>query len=157
MPGKITEKVIEQWKPILADAIHEWAKQQTLTIALQNPNTAADLGTAEEGDESIEKSERHGLRRKFWDGLLSRPKAKGTRHADLTPGEYNWIGAGSGVRGLPFVYVIAKDEGRVELYIDRGAGTTEENKSIFETLHMHKDEIEKVFGGALSWQRLDDK
>jgi hypothetical protein len=33
----LTEKRVEEWKPILADAIQEWAKQQALTIALQHP------------------------------------------------------------------------------------------------------------------------
>jgi hypothetical protein len=101
--------------------------------------------------------ERYGLRRRFWEGLLNRPKVKNTRHADIAPGEFSWIGAGSGVRGLPFVYAVQKEEGRVELYIDRGAGKAAENKAIFDRIHQHKEEIEKAFGGALSWQRLDDK
>jgi len=70
-----------------------------------------------------DQRERYGLRKRFWEGLLSRPKAKTTRHADIKPGEYSWIGAGSGVRGLPFTYVIHQDEGRVELFIDRGANS----------------------------------
>ncbi len=102
--------------------------------------------------------ERYALRLKFWQELLNRPKAKNTRHANLTvSGEYHYIGAGSGVRGVPFNYVIRQDEGTVELYIDRGAGMTAENKDIFDRLHRHKEEIEKTFGGGLSWQRLDDK
>jgi hypothetical protein len=101
--------------------------------------------------------ERDGLRKKFWQALLDRPKMKGTRHADIAPGVFSWIGAGSGVRGLPFRYVIRKTEGEVDLYIDRGAGKTAENKDIFDRLQKHKEEIERTFGGALSWQRLDDK
>jgi hypothetical protein len=104
-----------------------------------------------------DQPERHHLRKKFWQALLDRPKMKGTRHADIAPGEYSWIAAGSGVRGLPFVYAIGQGEGRVELYIDRGAGKTAENKEIYDWLHKHKAEIERDFGGPLSWQRLDDK
>jgi len=33
----MTERRIEEWKPILANAIQEWAKQQALTMALQRP------------------------------------------------------------------------------------------------------------------------
>ncbi len=33
----LTEKRIEEWKPILENAIREWAKQQALTMALQRP------------------------------------------------------------------------------------------------------------------------
>ncbi len=34
---KIYDKVIEEWKPILASAISEWARQKTLTSVLDNP------------------------------------------------------------------------------------------------------------------------
>jgi hypothetical protein len=104
-----------------------------------------------------DQPERHDLRKKFWQALLDRPKMKGTRHADIAPGEYSWVAAGSGVRGLPFVYAIGQGEGRVELYIDRGAGKAAENKELFDRLHRHKEEIEQSFGAPLSWQRLDDK
>ncbi len=42
-----------------------------------------------------------------------------------------------------------------ELYIDRGDAM--ENKRIFDQIHARKDEIEKAFNGALSWERLDAK
>ena len=60
------------------------------------------------------------------------------------------------MRGLGFNYVIGKDKGRVELYIARGEGA-EANKQIFDRFQKNKEEIEKAFGGVLSWQRLDDK
>src|SRR5262249_41630919 len=113
-------------------------------------------------DESNSPSEqnpsgRTGPRKRFWDGLLSRPKARNTRHANIATGEVGWIAAGSGVRGLPLSYVIGQDEGRVELYIDRGTNQTETNKHIFDQLHRQKKKIERDFGGELSWQRLNDK
>jgi hypothetical protein len=101
--------------------------------------------------------ERYDIRKRFWQALLSRPNAKGTRHENIAPSKFSWIGAGSGVQGCPFTYSIGKNEGRVELYIDRGAGKQAENKDIFDRLHKHKAEIEKAFGGELSWQRLNDK
>ena len=89
--------------------------------------------------------------------LLSLPKAKGTRHANRTTSDDGWFDAGSGVRGLPFRCSIGQDESRIELYIDRGAGKAAENKRIFDRLHAQQKEIERDFGGELSWQRLDDK
>jgi hypothetical protein len=261
-------RIVEEWKPILVNAIHEWAKQKTLTMAL-HPQSQAGAGQRpppprvgerskrRQGDASLvdligagiltpplnlfrkykgkrleatllaggavefqgqkhdtcsaaaeaaratvsgrqmntngwtfwqyhgtggkkltlrdarhqivpppredtsgqrglrHQAERYEIRKRFWKGLLSRPKAKGTRHADITPGEYQYIGAGSGVRGLPFTYFIRQDEGTVELYIDRGAA--EANKRIFDRLHSQKKEIEAGFGSELSWQRLNDK
>jgi predicted type IV restriction endonuclease len=106
---------------------------------------------------SEDQPERRRLRLKFWQGLLSRPGVKSTRHAELSPGDSGWIAAGSGLRGLPFVYAIKQEEGRVELFIDRGAGKAAENKRIFDRLEGSKQEIERTFGGKLSWERLEGK
>jgi serine/threonine protein kinase len=116
-----------------------------------------ETDTATEPEDEHEQPERHGLRLKFWEGLLRHPRIKDTGHANLKPGTRHWLGTGSGVRGLPFTYVIFQREARVEIYIDRGSGKVAENKQIFNQLYSHKDEIEKTFGGELSWQRLDDK
>ncbi len=52
-------------------------------------------------------------------------------------------------------YVVLQDETRAELYID--AREAAENKALFDALHAERLAIEADFGGALSWQRLDDK
>jgi hypothetical protein len=106
---------------------------------------------------AVKRPKRYSLRKRFWEGVLARAKAKNTRHAHIVPGEYNCVGASSGIRGLNFNYCIAKAAGKVELYIDRGPKGTEENKHIFDRLQQQKDDIERAFDGALSWQRLDDK
>jgi hypothetical protein len=102
-----------------------------------------------------ERAERYGIRKRFWQGLLARATARTPLHANISPGEYHWVGASSGMRGLNFNYVIRQVEGTVELYIDRGAVEGEANKRIFDRLLARKDEIEAAFGGELSWQRLD--
>ena len=53
------------------------------------------------------------------------------------------MGAGSGVRGVPFNYVIGQDEVKVELYIDRGKDQKEANERIFDQLQSQKNEIER--------------
>jgi hypothetical protein len=103
-----------------------------------------------------ERAERYDLRKKFWQALLARTSGRTPLHANISAGEYHWIGTSSGVRGLNLNYTIRQDEGTAELYIDRGPDA-ETNKRIFDFLRNHKAEIEQVFGGELSWQRLDDK
>ena len=146
-----------EWKDEHGKALKELEK-------LDGPNKSAPgqdaIPSQAEPDSpgSSPEPERYGLRLKFWQGLLSRAKAKNTRHANIAiSGEYNFIGAGSGLRGLPFNYVIRQDEVTVEVYIDRGPGKAEENKRMFDSLHKHKNEIEQAIGGELAWQRLEGK
>jgi hypothetical protein len=61
------------------------------------------------------------------------------------------------VRGLGLNYVVLQDECGAELYIDRGKNSDSENKAIYDQLAAHREEIEKAFGGPLSWERLDAK
>jgi hypothetical protein len=139
------------WKYQAADG-----KARTLADARQQ--LAGSKGKVVGGEEGAEdQPERRRLRLRFWQGLLSRPKVQATRHAGIKPVMYGWINAGSGVRGLPFVYAVKQHEARIELFIDRGAGTAAENKEIFDRLCERKAEIEKTFGGELSWQRLGGK
>ena len=101
------------------------------------------------------RAERYDERLRFWEGVVALARTRKTRHANIKPGTYHWLGASSGVRGLGFNYVIVQEFGVVELYIDRRDGT--ENKRVFDQLFAKRDEIENSFGGKLSWERLDDK
>ena len=51
--------------------------------------------------------------------------------------------------------MITQHAATAELYIDRG--DAEENQSVFDSLHEHKDEIETAYGGDLSWEPLEGK
>jgi hypothetical protein len=101
------------------------------------------------------RAERYDIRLKFWEGLVAIARERGTRHANIKPGAYHWLGAGSGIGGLSFNYVIVQEHGVVELYVDRK--DADENKRLFDELHAHKDEVEQIFGGELVWDRLDSK
>ena len=104
-----------------------------------------------------ERAERYGIRKRFWQGLLTRAATKTPLHANISPSESSWVGVSSGMRGLAFNYVTGQHESRVELYIDRGAEGADASKRIFDRLHSGKEQIESSFGGELSWQRLDGK
>jgi hypothetical protein len=47
----LTSKVVEEWKPIIQNAIEEWARQRTLTSVLEAPRPAANGTGADEADE----------------------------------------------------------------------------------------------------------
>lgn len=109
------------------------------------------------GKAKKEFAERYDIRRDFWKQLLDHAKTKTRLHAGITPRQYMWIGTGAGKRGLGYNYVVWEHETGVELYIDRGGNCDAENKSIFDALFAKKNEIEKVFGEPLEWERLDNK
>lgn len=102
-------------------------------------------------------AERYAVRRKFWEQLLARAEQKTGLHSSISPSEYHYISVTSGLRGLAYQYVLRQDGGSVLLYIDRGAGQTEVNKKLFDTLNAARGEVEQAFGGPLVWDRLDDK
>ncbi len=101
------------------------------------------------------RAERGDVHLRFWEGLIAIARTRHTRHANIKPGSYHWLGASSGIRGLGFNYNIVQEYGIVELYIDRGEAT--ENKRIYDHLQSRKEAIEQAFGGTLSWERLDAK
>ena len=102
-----------------------------------------------------EFSERYDLRESWWANLVARPDAHLHRH--LTPGRYSWIGLSSGVRGINFNYAVRQHDSQAELYIDRGSGSDEENRRIFDHLLAEREAIDRVFGGELEWEALDGK
>ncbi|MXY67969.1 MAG: DUF4268 domain-containing protein [Acidobacteriia bacterium] len=99
--------------------------------------------------------ERQRLRLRFFEGLLEHAKSKTQLHANISPSIHGWVGAGSGIAGLTFNYVIREREARVELYIDTPDG--EKNQSIFETFSAKKEQIEVAFSGPLEWDTKEGR
>jgi len=102
-------------------------------------------------------AERYFIRHRFWSTLLKISKDKTKLHANISPSQHNWIGTSTGVRGLGFNYGIRQHDSQIELYIDRGTDSNEENKKIFDLIFSKKDEIESSFGDSLLWERLESK
>lgn len=105
------------------------------------------------GEVRKDLDERHRTRKRWWSMLVARPDAR--LHSHIAPSNYSWIGTSSGVRGLNLNYTVHKTSCGAELYIDRGKGLGHINRQIFDELHGKKAEIEQVFGGPLTWERLD--
>ena len=108
----------------------------------------------EEQSTQEEQVIRHKIRIEFWKLLLPKLNTRTNLFANVSPSKDNWITAGSGVSGVGFVFSIAKNYARTEVYMSRG--NTEENKFVFDKLFLRKDEIEKQTG-TLEWERLENK
>lgn len=113
----------------------------------------------EERDPIISSDEKEELRLDFWTKLLDKAKLKTDLHANISPSRYHWIGKSSGKPGIFYNYVILNSDAVCEIYLDKGKEFTNPNinKSRFDELFKHKDEIEKVFNDQLYWERLDVK
>jgi hypothetical protein len=107
-----------------------------------------------EQKERKEKAERSSLPR-FWQSLIALAQGKSPLTARMSPSERSYIGAGSGVKGLTYYYVVSAHGSRVELYIDRQ--DSQFNKRVFDEIRLHQADIESNFGEQLLWQRLDSK
>ena len=110
------------------------------------------------GEEKEKSAKVNTLRKEFWTKLLEKAKEKTDLHANVSPGIYSYVQAGAGRSGISYIYAITNKYGTTQLYLDRGKEYAEPNinKIRFDELYKHKDEIEKLFGGKLMWERLEN-
>jgi hypothetical protein len=112
--------------------------------------------------EERERTARKGLTpfqvkmKAFWATLLAEAQTRTDLHVGISPSTATWVGRAAGLRGGVYLnYAIGRTHPRVELYIS--TGNAARNKEIFDRIHSEKKNIEERFGGALGWERLDDK
>jgi hypothetical protein len=102
-----------------------------------------------------ELKSRHLIRIEFWREFLKAVNQKSTLYQNVSPSKNNWLPGQAGMSGIHLNMVISNSYARSELYLSRNV--TEENKFVFDELTKNKIEIERQFGGSLTWERLDDK
>lgn len=110
------------------------------------------------GEAKKELAERYKARLRFWTALLAHAKTKTKLHSNINPGQYNGIGTASGLPPCANLnYGVRQNDAQVELYIDGGRDSEEDNKKMFDALFAKKEEVEKAFNGELVWQALPTK
>ena len=96
------------------------------------------------------------VRHEFWTKALEELRVRNvSRFENISPSTDHWLSCGTGVSGCVYNLIFLKAEVRVELTLQRAV--QEENKWIFDRLKERQNEIEGRFGGALRWQRLDQR
>ncbi|KQY16311.1 hypothetical protein ASE23_20215 [Rhizobium sp. Root73] len=117
------------------------------------------IGLATKAQTEVEGVEaektRHTLRLEFWSRLLTAMNAKSQLLRNISPRRDNWLGTGSGTRGISFNLVVTGEAVRSEVYIDTGASDL--NETIFNALCTDANAIETEFGEALVWERLEGR
>ncbi|WP_413909528.1 DUF4268 domain-containing protein [Desulfobacula sp.] len=110
--------------------------------------------TQDDIDNKTELKNRHIIRQKFWGELLQSMNLKSKLFQNISAGKYNWIGAGSGVRGISYNFGVSKNYGRAELYIDF---LIHSKLKIGEINQNEYDEVVEILDKKLEemWERLD--
>jgi hypothetical protein len=107
------------------------------------------------GETRRQQNDRQRARRSFWEQLLEHANSKLKLHANVSPTNDSWVGAGAGKSGITFNYIVKKEGTRVELYIN--TGDRARNEARYDALHAQKEAIEEHFGGPLHWERLEGR
>jgi hypothetical protein len=122
-----------------------------LTLIVGPTDETRDVGVIRR-----DRAERHSLRYEFFDQLLDYARTKTPLHSNMSPSDASWVGTSAGVPGY-LSYVVRQHDSQVELYIDRGKGSEDENERIFRALEANRSQIEDVYGDSLNWEILDGR
>jgi hypothetical protein len=134
--------------------IAEWVwNPSRLDLDGEKPPVHEPIASLEEEPDEPDRPDRFKARRAFWTQLLDHAKACSDLHANISPGKYHW--AGTRRDGMWWNYWVTQHETRITLYIDGPDAAA--NKIVFDELVAQRPEVEHNFGGALEWQRNDDK
>jgi len=111
---------------------------------------------AEEKHTEAALRESQTLRPQFWQMALDAFRnSKCSLFNNISPSKDHWLSAGSGVSGCPFIMIFGKHEIRVDFWLARAS--REENKKLFQYLHVRKKDVELCFGKSLEWLELPNK
>jgi len=106
----------------------------------------------QENSEKTAQRRSHQVRRDFWASLKEAfAKEPCAVFPTITVTKDNW-NLSPVVSGTHFSIVLTQKAIFIKLSIERPDAT--ENKAIFDRIHAHQEEIERVFGDSLDWRRL---
>lgn len=114
----------------------------------------AEKGQSEREQSSVSARARKG-RQAAWEALLETTNRHTQLFRNVSTPSGAWVGAGSGIGGVRFQYVLSPKGTRIELYL--GMKEKQANKSLFDFLLANRRQIEQTYGSTLEWQRLEDR
>jgi hypothetical protein len=138
-------------------------KIEAIKIAESNPAPLLTVVTGPSAESKIigkikkEHTEKENLRKLYWDNLKSLCTDDSLANFNnlSASGTDPFIGISSGFNGLNYVFWVNQKSIRIELRIDRGKDSEEENLSILTKLSAFKERINKVFDSDLNWAELE--
>lgn len=124
----------------------------------KNPETLVFYLKDQDKAHEDEAGTRFEIRRKYWAYALTfihEANKDNACFANVGAGKMNWINGYFGIGGFSIACVANFNAARVNMTLEKY--DKEKNKSAFDYLYSHKDEIEKELGLSLNWWRLDEK
>ena len=111
-------------------------------------------------DTQIKQSENiisKGLRNRFWIDFIPKFNEQSKLFENISNDRTDhWLGAGAGMAsGVSYNFLICKSYCGVEVGISND--NKDLNKTVFDILFEHKQDIENNLGFCLSWEKLEDK
>lgn len=100
---------------------------------------------------------RSELRKRYWSYALPVIKEANQENGcfnKCNPNTSNCMNGYFGIGGFCIICAANRDEARVDFYL--GKSNAEENKKAFDYLKSHQEEIERVLGVSLSWNRAEE-
>lgn len=119
---------------------------------VEEPNNwAKAIKKSSTATESAAQQARYEFWSKFNEKAFLDPKFQ-KEFRSRKPSSNHWYSLSIGKSGvhIDISYLVQRNEIGIELYI-------RDDKKLFDECYSHKDDIEKIIGCALSWQRLDTK
>lgn len=118
------------------------------------------ISMANKAQEEISKEEEvktsHKLRLRFWTAFLNAIKGKSKLFQNSSPTKEQFlIAGGADITYVSYQLIITKSDTSVVLNF--GMASQTENKTLFDTLYLHKSDIEEAFGDLLVWEKMEDK
>lgn len=100
---------------------------------------------------------RSELRKRYWSyalPIIQEANQENGCFNKCNPNTSNCMNGYFGIGGFCIICAANRDEARVDFYL--GKSNAEENKKVFDYLKSHQEEIERVLGAALSWNRAEE-
>jgi hypothetical protein len=111
------------------------------------------ISISDKNREEITIKARTAKNLEFWTTFIETSNKTNKLFESISPSKDSWISKSLG-SSIQLCLVISKTNARTEIYLNK---SKQENKRIFDQLLYQKNEIEKLLGVELLWDRIDNK
>lgn len=156
-----------RWSREVADGIYVWtgiSTQYKITNLLKffklfnvDPGELTFYLKEANASPKIAEGGRFALRKRYWEfalPIIQEENRESGCFDQVHPTTSNWISGSFGIGGFSINCIANRDGARVEF--DLNKSDVKENKAAFDLLYLHQEEVGKVLGDQIKWERADE-